>query len=118
MLLVDFFRDLGVNDMRLTSPILSGKLASRREDLLTEENVKTIFEIQRRCTRVKGYPGVFAYDYFESKQFYGCVAGFNLASSCSTLPLVNPTVNSHVAGELISRVVHLLNEMTSEFAAK
>jgi MoaA/NifB/PqqE/SkfB family radical SAM enzyme len=74
---IDFFRDLGVNDMRLTSPILSGKLANRREDLLTEENVKTIFEIQRKCTRMEGYPGVFAYDYFESKQFYGCVAGFN-----------------------------------------
>jgi MoaA/NifB/PqqE/SkfB family radical SAM enzyme len=74
---IDFFRDQGVNDMRLTSPILSGKLAARRDELLTEENVKTIFEIQKRCTRSKGYPGVFAYDYFENKQFYGCVAGFN-----------------------------------------
>lgn len=74
---IEFFRDLGVNDMRLTSPILSGKLARMPEEKLTEENVQTIFEIQKMCTRKKGYPGVFAYDYFEHERFYGCVAGFN-----------------------------------------
>lgn len=74
---VDFFRDLGINDMRLTSPILSGELTSRPEELLTKENVKTIFEIQKKCTKKRGYPGVFAYDYFESRHFYGCVAGYN-----------------------------------------
>jgi MoaA/NifB/PqqE/SkfB family radical SAM enzyme len=74
---LDFFRDLGVNDMRLTSPILSGHLTRRPEELLTKENVRTIFEIQRFCTKHKGYPGVFAYDYFESRYFYGCGAGFN-----------------------------------------
>jgi MoaA/NifB/PqqE/SkfB family radical SAM enzyme len=74
---IDFFRELGVNDMRLTSPILSGRLTSRPEEKLTEENVRTIFEIQRFCTRKKGYPGVFAYDFFESKRFYGCGAGYH-----------------------------------------
>ncbi|MCK4828002.1 radical SAM protein, partial [bacterium] len=74
---IDFFRDLGINDMRLTSPILSGQLTARPEEKLTEENIETIFAIQKKCTKTKGYPGVFAYDYFESKQFYGCGAGFN-----------------------------------------
>ena len=74
---IDFLRDLGVNDMRLTSPILSGQLTTRPEEKLTKENVKTIFDIQKKCTKTKGYPGVFAYDYFESKLFYGCGAGYN-----------------------------------------
>ena len=41
------------------------------------ENVKTIFKIQKKCTQTKGYPGVFAYDFFESEKYYGCGAGFN-----------------------------------------
>ncbi|MCP4691080.1 MAG: radical SAM protein [Desulfobacterales bacterium] len=74
---IDFFRDLGVNDMRLTSPILSGHLTGHPEELLTPENRRTIFEIQKKCTNTPGYPGVFAYDFFESRHFYGCGAGFN-----------------------------------------
>ena len=74
---IDFFKDIGINDMRLTSPILSGKLTSKPEERLSAENVKTIFEIQKKCTRTKGYPGVFAYDFFESEKYYGCGAGFN-----------------------------------------
>ncbi len=74
---IDFFKDIGINDMRLTSPILSGKLTSKPEEKLSPENVKTIFEIQKKCTRTKGYPGVFAYDFFESEKYYGCGAGFN-----------------------------------------
>ena len=74
---IDFFQDLGVNDMRLTSPILSGHLVDRPEELLTPENVKTIFEVQKKCTNTKGYPGIFAYDFFESEHYYGCGAGYN-----------------------------------------
>ena len=74
---IDFFRDLGLNDMRLTSPILSGHLAGRPEELLTPQNVRTIYDIQKKCTQTPGYPGVFAYDYFESRKYYGCGAGFN-----------------------------------------
>ncbi len=74
---IDFFKDIGINDMRLTSPILSGKLTARPEERLSDENIKTIFEIQKKCLKTKGYPGVFAYDFFESEQYYGCGAGFN-----------------------------------------
>jgi len=74
---IEFFRDLGVNDMRLTSPILSGKLTSRPDEVLGPEHVATIWEAQRMCTRTPGYPGMFAYDYFESESFYGCGAGYN-----------------------------------------
>jgi MoaA/NifB/PqqE/SkfB family radical SAM enzyme len=74
---IEFFKELGVNDLRLTSPILSGRLTARPEEKLTPKNVRTIFDIQRRCTSSPGYPGVFAYDYFESEKFYGCGAGFN-----------------------------------------
>ncbi len=75
--IIDFFKDLGINDMRLTSPILSGKLTCRPEERLTAENIETIFDIQKMCTKIKGYPGVFAYDFFESELYYGCGAGFN-----------------------------------------
>ena len=74
---IEFFKDIGINDMRLTSPILSGRLTTRPEEKLSADNVKTIFEIQKMCTRTKGYPGVFAYDFFESEKYYGCGAGFN-----------------------------------------
>ena len=74
---IDFFKDIGINDMRLTSPILSGKLTAKPEEKLSADNVETIFEIQKKCTRTKGYPGVFAYDFFESERYYGCGAGFN-----------------------------------------
>ncbi|RLC06181.1 MAG: radical SAM protein [Deltaproteobacteria bacterium] len=74
---IDFFRDLGVNDMRLTSPILSGHLTRTPDALLSPKHVQTIFEIQKMCTATPGYPGVFAYDYFESRQYYGCGAGYN-----------------------------------------
>jgi len=74
---IEFFRELGINDMRLTSPILSGHLTARPEEKLSPENVATIFEVQKLCTRTPGYPGVFAYDYFESALFYGCGAGYN-----------------------------------------
>ena len=74
---IAFFKDLGINDMRLTSPILSGYLTARPEEKLSPENIKTIYKAQKMCTRTKGYPGVFAYDYFESKDYYGCGAGYN-----------------------------------------
>lgn len=74
---IEFFETIGINDMRLTSPILSGKLAARPEEKLSPENVQTIFEIQKKCTNTPGYPGVFAYDFFESEKYYGCGAGFN-----------------------------------------
>jgi len=74
---IEFFKEIGINDMRLTSPILSGKLTRKPEERLTPENVETIFEIQKKCTKTKGYPGVFAYDFFESEKYYGCGAGFN-----------------------------------------
>ncbi|MBW2564848.1 MAG: radical SAM protein [Deltaproteobacteria bacterium] len=74
---IDFFKDIGINDMRLTSPILSGKLTTKPEERLSAKNVETIFEIQKKCTKTKGYPGVFAYDFFESEKYYGCGAGFN-----------------------------------------
>lgn len=74
---IDFFKGIGINDMRLTSPILSGKLTAKPEERLSDENINTIFEIQKKCTKTKGYPGVFAYDFFESEAYYGCGAGFN-----------------------------------------
>jgi MoaA/NifB/PqqE/SkfB family radical SAM enzyme len=74
---LDFFRDLGVNDLRLTSPILSGHLTDRPDQKLSPENVRTIEDIQRFLVRTPGYPGVFAYDFFENDRFYGCCAGFN-----------------------------------------
>jgi len=43
--------------------------ASRPEERLSPENRKTIFEIQKKCTRTKDYPGVFAYNFcFKSKK--------------------------------------------------
>ncbi len=74
---IDFFRELGINDMRLTSPILSGHLTARPEEKLTPENVATIFEVQKLCTRTPGYPGVCASDYGGSALLYGCGAGDN-----------------------------------------
>ncbi|MHA1674644.1 MAG: radical SAM/SPASM domain-containing protein [Promethearchaeota archaeon] len=74
---LEFFAELGVNDMRLTSPILSGKLTSRPEEKLTKENIKTIFEFQKKAQKTEGYPNVFAYDFFESGKYYGCGAGYN-----------------------------------------
>lgn len=74
---IEFFKALGVNDMRLTSPILAGRLTAHPDRLLSKKQVETIYEIQRFCTRTPGYPGVFAYDYFESEHFYGCGAGYN-----------------------------------------
>lgn len=74
---IDFFRDLGVNDMRLTSPILSGRLVFHPEALLSRDNVNTIHEVQNKCSQTPGYPGVFAYDFFESPKYYGCGAGYN-----------------------------------------
>lgn len=75
--IIEFFKSLGVNDMRLTSPILAGKLIAHPERLLSGKHIDAIYEIQRFCTRTPGYPGVFAYDYFESEHFYGCGAGYN-----------------------------------------
>jgi radical SAM protein with 4Fe4S-binding SPASM domain len=74
---IEFFKSLGINDMRLTSPILAGKLTSHPDRLLSKKHVDIIYEIQRFCTKTPGYPGVFAYDYFESEHFYGCGAGYN-----------------------------------------
>ena len=74
---MDFFRDLGVNDMRLTSPILSGELTCKPEEKLTKENVATLVALQKKCLATEGYPNVFAYDFFESADYYGCGAGYN-----------------------------------------
>ncbi|MBN2617649.1 MAG: radical SAM protein [Spirochaetales bacterium] len=75
--ILDFFKDLGLNDMRLTSPILSGQLTAKLDEKLTEENVKTVQEVQEFCSKTKDYPGAFVYDYFESDKMYGCGAGFH-----------------------------------------
>lgn len=74
--ILEFFKSLGINDMRLTSPILSGHLTAKHDTLLSPENVQTIYDIQKKCTATKGYPGVFAYDFFEGKDYYGCGAGY------------------------------------------
>lgn len=74
---LDFFRELGINDMRLTSPILSGHLTGKPESLLTPEQVQTVWDVQKMCTDTPGYPGVFAYDVLESDAYYGCGAGYN-----------------------------------------
>ncbi|MHA1746784.1 MAG: radical SAM/SPASM domain-containing protein [Promethearchaeota archaeon] len=74
---LEFFADLGVNDMRLTSPILSGKLTSKPEEKLSPENIQTIYAYQKIARKTKGYPNVFAYDFFESEKYYGCGAGYN-----------------------------------------
>ena len=74
--IIEFFKTLGVNDMRLTSPILSGNLTSKHDRLLTKDNIQTIYDIQRKCSSTQGYPGVFAYDFFEGKDYYGCGAGY------------------------------------------
>lgn len=75
--ILDFFKELGINDMRLTSPILSGHLTTKHNEKLSKEHIKTITEFQNRCLKNKDYPGVFAYDVFEGKDFYGCGAGFH-----------------------------------------
>jgi MoaA/NifB/PqqE/SkfB family radical SAM enzyme len=72
-----FFKSLGVNDMRLTSPILSGQLTDRPEEKLSKDDVKTVFDMQKFLVKNKGYPACFAYDVFESEKFYGCGAGFH-----------------------------------------
>lgn len=74
---LDFFKSLGVNDMRLTSPMLSGRLTDRKDRLLTDANRKVIWEVQRFLSRSPGDPGAFAYDVFESPRYDGCGAGYN-----------------------------------------
>ncbi len=74
---LDFFKSLGVNDMRLTSPILSGQLTAHPEEKLTRSDVDTVHDVQRFLVKNKGYPACFAYDVFESRKFYGCGAGFH-----------------------------------------
>lgn len=74
---IEFFRSLGVNDMRLTSPIRAGRLTTRPSELLSREQVDELWKLQRFCVKHKGYPGVFAYDFFESQSYYGCGAGYN-----------------------------------------
>ncbi|HAH61990.1 MAG TPA: radical SAM protein, partial [Treponema sp.] len=44
---LDFFKSLGVNDMRLTSPILSGHLNDRPEEKLSAADVKRVSEVQK-----------------------------------------------------------------------
>lgn len=74
---LDFFRSLGVNDMRLTSPILSGHLNDHPEEKLDAADVARVQEVQRFLVKNKGYPACFAYDVFEGEDFYGCGAGFH-----------------------------------------
>ena len=50
---------------------------ARHDSLLSQDDVRTVWEIQERLTRTPGAPGVFAYDYFEHEQLYGCGAGYN-----------------------------------------
>jgi MoaA/NifB/PqqE/SkfB family radical SAM enzyme len=74
---LDFFKMLGVNDMRLTSPILSGQLTEHPEEKLDSADIARVHEVQKFLVKHKGYPGCFAYDVFESEEFYGCGAGFH-----------------------------------------
>src|SRR5574344_148063 len=74
---LDFFKSLGVNDMRLTSPILSGHLNDHPEEKLSPADVKRVNEVQKFLVKNKGYPACFAYDVFESEKFYGCGGGFH-----------------------------------------
>jgi MoaA/NifB/PqqE/SkfB family radical SAM enzyme len=74
---LEFFKKLGVNDMRLTSPILSGQLTDHPEEKLNGDDVAQVHEIQKFLVKNKGYPACFAYDVFESEKFYGCGGGFH-----------------------------------------
>lgn len=111
---IDFFRELGINDMRLTSPILSGHLTARPEEQLTPENVATIFEVQKLCTQTPGYPGVFAYDYFESALFYGCGAGYNYMFIDSQGNLCPCDFTMMSFGNILERPIQEIWEETSQ----
>jgi MoaA/NifB/PqqE/SkfB family radical SAM enzyme len=74
---LEFFKSLGINDMRLTSPILSGQLTDHPEEKLNGDDVARVHEIQKFLVKNKGYPACFAYDVFESEKFYGCGGGFH-----------------------------------------
>lgn len=74
---LEFFKSLGINDMRLTSPILSGQLTDHPEEKLDESDVARVNEVQNFLVKHKGYPACFAYDVFEGEKFYGCGAGFH-----------------------------------------
>ena len=74
---LDFFKRLGVNDMRLTSPILSGHLNDHPEEKLNSDDIKRVNEVQKFLVKNKDYPACFAYDVFEGEKFYGCGGGFS-----------------------------------------
>ncbi len=111
---IDFFKDLGINDMRLTSPILSGHLTARPEEKLTPENVATIFEIQKFCSATLGYPGVFAYDFFESELYYGCGAGYNYMFIDSQGNLCPCDFTMMSFGNILERPIEEIWKETSE----
>ena len=73
-----------INDMQLASPIVSGKLTAKPEEKLSIENVETIFEIQKKCTRTKGYPGVFAYDFLKAIATTGVAP---VSTTCLSIPV-------------------------------
>ena len=115
---LEFFKSLGVNDMRLTSPILSGQLTDRPEEKLTADDVELVNEAQRFLNRHDGYPACFAYDVFESDKFYGCGAGFHFIFIDSSGNVCPCDFCSITLGNILDRpITEIWNEYSSIFRA-
>lgn len=75
---VRFFKDLGVNHVRLAKTVpQEGASFNSQEESVAQAHTRTIFNLQKMCMKTPEYPGAFAHDYFESEACFGCGAGYN-----------------------------------------
>ncbi len=68
---------MNVKEFRILEPIPTGNLYAINDKLLTEEETKQLANFQKKWNRKNKGLSVSAFSYLESKEMFGCGAGFH-----------------------------------------
>jgi len=73
----DFVNSIGVDEVRVASPSLSGKLLGKEEERFSEEEMEHLCLIQGYYNKKRNYTKISSFPLYESKRQFGCGAGFH-----------------------------------------
>ncbi len=74
---LQFARDIGVNEVRIAAPSLSGNLLKKSGSKFGSSEHEFLQNVSIEYNKRKGFPTVSAFSLIESKEMFGCGAGFH-----------------------------------------
>jgi len=67
----------GVHEFRILEPIPTGSFYNQKDEVLSEEESKTLADFHKQWNRKNSGPAISGFSYLESDEMFGCGAGFH-----------------------------------------